>query len=163
MATKRGRWARDVRRRAAGIAHGDAHRGLTDAEIAARHGELARSRRSWARDRQIGYPGQHQMAAYLRGCDDPIRVAAWARAEAFAVTLDRLSDADLVHSYRELLCHEPAVEAEDRTATVSRGVDWLERRATSERNASVDEQKAAHEHLFEVRGITEDDVFGRVQ
>jgi len=152
---------RDVRRMAAGIAHSDAHVGLTDAEVADLHSDTGRSRRSFARDRRIGYPGMHTMESYLFNCPNPMRIVAWAKAKAYRELREK-SDADLIQSYLEELAYECGVESDDRRDTVTRGVSWLDRKASSERNASVDLRKAAHEEIFAERGITEERVFGRV-
>jgi hypothetical protein len=102
------------------------------------------------------------MSSYLMNCPDPLRIVAWAKGLAFD-GYRRKTDAELIQSYRDLLEYEPEVEAADRITDVSRATSWLDRAAASERDASVDEQKAAHERIFAERRIPLERVFGRIE
>lgn len=149
---------RDILAMAAAHAHADAERGTLDRDGARRYGT---SRRSHSRWRTEGPPALRDAADYLIACADPFRVGAFLRATEKMRVLARLSDAQLIERYHELLEHEPRVEAEDRILDVSRGVSWTARAAASERDSAIDAEKAACEREFARRGITEEQVFGR--
>lgn len=149
---------RDVLAMGAALAHADAERGMKDREAMQRYGT---SRRSHSRWRTEGPPPVRDVAGYLLACSDPYRVEAYLRSVIKMRALSRLSDADLILRYHELLAHEPRVEAEDRIDDVTRGVCWLQRAAVSERDSAIDAEKAACEREFAARGLSESDVFGK--
>lgn len=154
---------RDVLSLSVAHAHNDAGAGLTDVEVARRYSEAVRPVKTrtvndWHR---IGPPEARAFAAYLLVCADPFRLEANVRATVKQRALAKLSNADLIERYHELLAIEPRVEADDRIKDVSRGLCWLKRAAASERDAAIDAEKAACEREFAGRGLTETQVMDR--
>lgn len=153
---------RDVLTASAALAHADAEHGQPDALVARRYSAAGRktSRRAASEWKRVAPPESREFHAYLLVVSDPYRIEASVRATVKQRALSKLSDADLIERYHELLQHEPVVEAQDRVLTVSRGVSWLDRAAASERDASIEAEKAACAREFASRGITEAQVFG---
>lgn len=152
---------RDVLTLSVAHAHNDAERGRSDSDLARRYTAAVRPVKvrtvnDWHR---IGPPEARAFAAYLLVVSDPYRIEAAVRATVKQRALSKLSDAELIDRYRELLAIEPRVEADDRVKDVSRGLCWLQRAAASERDAAIDAEKAACEREFAARGLTERDVF----
>jgi hypothetical protein len=153
---------RDILTMAAGMAHADAERGRTASEVARRYSTAGRptSRRAASEWRRVGLPEHREFTAYLLVCSDPFRIEASVRVTVKQRAIGKLTTPELITRYRELLAHEPRVEAEDRVLSVSRGVRWVERASASERDSAIDAEKAACEREFAARGVTEDEVFG---
>lgn len=152
---------RDVLTLSVAHAHNDAERGHTDADVARRHSTPGRPLKvrtvnDWHR---IGPPEVRAFASYLLACSDPYRLEAMVRSVVKQRAVERLSNAELIERYRELLAVEPRAEADDRVDDVGRGVCWLKRAAASERDSAIDAEKAACEREFAARGITEREVF----
>lgn len=152
---------RDVIAAVAGLAHADAERGHTAADVARRYSGAGRrtSRRAASEWTRTGTPEHREFTAYLLVVSDPYRIEASIRSTIKQRAISRLSNAELIHRYHELLAIEPRVEADDRVLCVTRGACWLQRAAASERDAAIDAEKAACEREFAARGITEAQVF----
>lgn len=146
---------RDVLKAAAARAHADAE--PDDRKAVARHGK---SRRTWARARAEGPVEVRAAQAYLWESPHPWRIAAELTATAKHRTVERLSRAELIERYRDLLEADAIGEGEDNALRVRRSVDWMDRAAASERDAAIDMEKAACERRFAVLGVTEPEVFG---
>lgn len=151
----------DVVAAAVGLAHADAERGHTAAEVARRYSTAGRkaSRRRANEWTRVGPPELREITSYLLVVSNPYRIEASIRTTVKQRAIGKLSTPALIERYHELLELEPTVEAQDRLGEVVRGMPWVERAALSERNAAVDAEKAACEREFAARGITERDVF----
>jgi hypothetical protein len=153
---------RDVLTAVVGMAHADAERGRTAADVARRYTRSGRktSRRAASEWTRVGTPEHREFTAYLLVVSEPYRIEASVRATIKQRAISKLSDAELIDRYRDLLALEPRVEADDRVMGVTRGASWLDRAAASERDAAIDAEKAACEREFAARGITEGQVYG---
>lgn len=148
---------RDVLNATAARAHADAE--PNDRDAVARHGK---SRRTWARARLEGPIEVRAFQTYVWASPDPYRLVAETKTTAKHRVIARLSDAELIERYIELRPRDKRLEAEDSADDFTRGVPWLDRSASSERDAAVNEEKAACEREFACRGIGEERVLGRL-
>lgn len=128
----------DALRAAAGLAHRDAAR--TSSSGAASYGTDARTQRRWFEE---GPPVVREFTVFLSLADDVWRWVAHVKTTAKVLTLQKLTDEQLIERIRELRAREKAVEGEDNANDVRRGLTPLERAMAKERDAALDEELAA--------------------
>lgn len=133
-------FALDAARTLAGVAHADAH--PSPKASAKRNGRHLGTEYVW---RKVGPP---PLVNYMLNCEFPFRLVAWAKAVAKKNAIDRLTAPQLIQRYHEILQAEKKVEAKDTALDLNRHASWLDRAAASERDAALDEEKAAIERRF---------------
>lgn len=147
-----------VREHMAATAHGEAYETAKRAAYA--NDVSPRTARRWRSPREAKGSPQDQYTLYLSLADDPWRLVAANHVTAEQRTVRAWTKQELVARYRELLAEEKKAEASNTCLDLSRGVSWLDRAASSERDVRHNALKAAIEREFAVRRMSEEEVFG---
>lgn len=145
---------RDSEAANAGAVHADACPDTTKA--ARRWGHTARNQRFW---REIGPPAFRAFYDYLRKVDDPWQVAADVVAYAKRRTLERLTDADLLARYRELVVADKEHEARDTICDMSPAAGWLEVARSHRIDAAINSELSAVAALLQERRVKREAAF----
>lgn len=148
-------YRRDAMDRLAGYAHEDAE--PDDAESGKRHDRSRRTAHHW---RKNGPPPVREFQSYMFNSPDPYRLVAQVKTMAKAQALKDKTDDELIASYHDLLPSEKERESDDTKLDLCRRSCWLDKARASERDAALDEEKAAHEFEFAARRISYEQVWG---
>lgn len=149
---------RDVVTASVALAHADAERGHTNAEVAARYALEPRTVSDW---RRTGPPEARAFAGFLFESSDPWRWIASMKALARQRVFRDWTDDELIQHFHALRAKEKELESLDTVQDLRPGVSWLDRAAAKERDAGVDEKLSGLMREFAARGISEARVFGR--
>lgn len=150
---------RHARRYSAARAHADAH--AKHKKAAYDNGVTSRTERRWRTPSGAQGSPQEQYDRYLATAQDPWRLEAHNRSVVMQRHLGSLSRQQIVERIHELHRIDPAGEAEDNAARVTRGLPLLERAAICERDAAHDIELSALYTEAAARGISETEIFGR--
>lgn len=141
-------YTRDVVRETSAASHRD--QPGTDKQHARRY---STSRRTQARHRESGPPALRAAQEYILASPDPLRAFATIKATEIHARLARMSTAELMERYREVVRADKEGEAQDTVHDCCQVTPWLERAISSERDAAHDLEKAALERIFAARRV----------
>lgn len=96
----------------------------------------------------------------LAGPDNTLpRILSFFKAAIKQRCVENLSTADLIERYKDVRVMEKRLELADTLADMEQ-LGWAHMASASEKDAALDEEKAAIEREFQARGVKMQEVFG---